>query len=218
MKPSRYRVSPKGEVHAGNDVTGKGSRKSERTCTSTPSKGGGRGGRSSNAYLAALVEEGGVLAEPVNPKVIVPQHSGLPSRTAPKRTVRNHLRGLDCWRRPYVGLDHASRDFRGYRDLVSYFVREFNVAEGDFAMTKVREHVEEWMEQQLIESVMTVRSLENGQLWDVDRVTAALSADALTTVVMTQYQLVEKVRRILERASRKELQGTVIALEELKEA
>ena len=64
MKPSRYRVSPKGEVYAGNDVIGGGSRKSERTRTSTPSKGGGRGGRSSNAYLAALVEEGGSWLSP----------------------------------------------------------------------------------------------------------------------------------------------------------
>ena len=54
---------------------------------------------------------------------------------------------------------------------------------------------------------------------DVDRVTAALSADALTTVVMTRYQLVEKVRRILGKELTKGTsQGTVIALEELKEA
>ena len=59
--------------------------------------------------------------------------------------------------------------FEGYRDLVSYFVREFNVAEDDFGMTKVREHVEEWMEQQLIESVMTVR---NSRKWTTLMLTA----------------------------------------------
>jgi hypothetical protein len=94
-------------------------------------------------------------------------------------------------------LIKANRDFRGYRDLVTFFAKEFNPG-GDAAIDrKIIEYVEEWLESQLVEAVMTVRNLINGRTWtpaDIDR---ALSPYALTTVMMTRFHIVERVKRSL---------------------
>jgi hypothetical protein len=60
----------------------------------------------------------------------------------------------------------ANRDFRGYRDLVGFFAKEFN-PNGDEAIgRKIVDYVEEWLEFQLVEAIMTVRNL--GQRPHVD--------------------------------------------------
>ena len=94
-------------------------------------------------------------------------------------------------------LVKANRDFRGYRDLVGFFSKEFN-PNGDQAVgRKIVEYVEEWLESQLVEAIMTVRNLTNGRTWtpaDIDR---ALSSHALTTVMMARFHIVERVKRSL---------------------
>ena len=57
----------------------------------------------------------------------------------------------------------ANRDFRGYRDLVSYFAKEFNPAGDPAIERKIVDYVEEWLASQLVEAVMTVRNLVNGR-------------------------------------------------------
>ena len=91
----------------------------------------------------------------------------------------------------------ANRDFRGYRDLVSYFSKEFNPA-GDAAIDqKIVAYVEEWLEFQLIEAIMTVRNLVNWRTWTPDDVDKALSPHALTTAMMARFHIVERVKRSL---------------------
>ncbi len=89
----------------------------------------------------------------------------------------------------------ANRDFRGYRDLIAYFSKKFNSDGNDHIAMKIKEHVEEWMEFQLIEAVMTVRNLENGNTWDKEFIKTALSAEALTTLMMSRFLVIEKVNR-----------------------
>ena len=89
----------------------------------------------------------------------------------------------------------ANRDFRGYRDLIAFFSSKFNPDGNEYIATKIREHVEEWMEFQLIEAVMTVRNLENGNTWDKDFIKTALSPEALTTLMMSRFLIIEKVNR-----------------------
>ena len=91
----------------------------------------------------------------------------------------------------------ANEDFRGYRDIVEYFSREFNPAGDPQITTKIVQHVKEWLEIQLIEAVMTVRNLENGRTWDKITIEKALSEEALTAVMMPRLNVVEKVRRAL---------------------
>src|SRR5262249_58997812 len=50
----------------------------------------------------------------------------------------------------------ANRDFRGYRDLVTFFAKEFNPG-GDAAIDrKIVDYVEEWLERQLVAAVITI--------------------------------------------------------------
>ena len=94
-------------------------------------------------------------------------------------------------------LVKANRDFRGYRDLVEYFGKEFNPGGDPAIARKIIDYVEEWLEGQLIEAIMTVRNLVNGRTWtpaDIDR---ALSSYALTTVMMARFHIVERVKRSL---------------------
>jgi hypothetical protein len=73
----------------------------------------------------------------------------------------------------------ANRDFRGYRDLVTFFAKEFNPS-GDAAIDrKIVEYVEEWLESQLVEAVMTVRNLINGRTWTPADIDKALSPTRL---------------------------------------
>jgi hypothetical protein len=48
-----------------------------------------------------------------------------------------------------------------------------------------------------MEAVLTVRNLINGRTWTAEDVGRALSPYALTTVMMTRFHIVEKVRRAL---------------------
>ena len=94
-------------------------------------------------------------------------------------------------------LVKANRDFRGYRDLVEYFAREFNPGGDPAIARKILEYVEEWLTSQLVESIMTVRNLTNGRTWTPEDIGRALSPYALTTVMMARFHIVEKVRRAL---------------------
>jgi hypothetical protein len=91
----------------------------------------------------------------------------------------------------------ASRDFRGYRDLVGFFAKEYNPAGDPAIERKIVDYVEEWLEGQLVEAIMTVRNLVNGRTWTPEDIARALSPYALTTVMLTRFHIVERVKRSL---------------------
>jgi hypothetical protein len=197
LRPSRYRRDPDGVLRAVGEAPGGSS--DGRTTPSARNGGsvGGKGGRSSDQYLADLVESGG---EPASSVVVSPK---------PKVTWVSKVDGtredgeLDDLAAEIVGdtlsgdLVKANRDFRGYRDLVDFFSREFNPGGDPGIARKIVEYVEEWLESQLVEAIMTVRNLTNGRTWTPEDVDRALSPYALTAVMMARFHIVEKVRRAL---------------------
>jgi len=199
LRPSRYRRDPSGKLLAAGEVTGGSPSSGDgQGRTDSSGVGGKRGGRSSDDYLADLVETGGVTVSPV---VISPKE---PTVKWVSRAEGTREEGeMDDLAAEIVGdtlagdMVKANRDFRGYVDLVTYFAKEFNPA-GDAAIDrKIVEYVEEWLEGQLVEAIMTVRNLTNGRTWtpaDIDR---ALSPYALTTVMMARFHIVERVKRSL---------------------
>jgi hypothetical protein len=199
LRPTRYRRDETGALRAtGRARGGAGaSGESQRGGTSSVT-GTHRGGRSSDDYLADLVESGG---EPVSPVAAVPKEPAV--KWVSRADGTREEGELDDVAAEIIGdtltaeLVKANRDFRGYRDLVSFFAKEFN-PNGDPAIgRRIVEYIEEWFESQLVEAIMTVRNLTNGRTWtpiDVDR---ALSPYALTTVMMTRFHIVERVKRSL---------------------
>jgi len=165
---------------------------------SSSAGGGQRGGRSSDDYLADLVDSGG---EPVRAVVVSTKE---PSVKWVSRADKTREEGeLDDLAAEIVGdtltgdIVKANRDFRGYRDLVGFFTKEFNPGGDPAIARKIVDYVEEWLEGQLVEAIMTVRNLVNGRTWtpaDIDR---ALSSHALTTVMLARFHIVERVKRSL---------------------
>ena len=55
---------------------------------------------------------------------------------------------------------------------MGYFAKEFNPGADPAIARKIIDYVEEWLEGQLVEAIMTVRNLVNGRTWtpvDIDR-------------------------------------------------
>lgn len=198
LKPTRYRRDPDGILRAaGKAPGGASSEVAERP--HTPSSGSGRrGGRTSDDYLADLVDTDGDAASRVAAVTKEPTVKWISSAEGTREQDE-----LDDLAAEIVGdtltgdLIKASRDFRGYRDLVHFFTKDFNPS-GDAAIErKIVEYVEEWLEFQLIEAVMTVRNLTNGRTWTPTDIDRALSPHALTGVLATRFHIVERVKRSL---------------------
>jgi hypothetical protein len=94
-------------------------------------------------------------------------------------------------------LVKANRDFRGYRDLVAFFSKEFNPSGDPSVDRKIVDYVDEWLEFQLIETIMTVRNLVNWRTWTPSDIEKALCPHALTTSLMARFHIVERVKRSL---------------------
>lgn len=199
LKPSRYRRDPNGQLRATGRAPGGLSAGGGRESGQPSYSGGGRkGGRASDDYLTDLVESGGEAATFVDVSFKEPEIKWV-SRGAGTRE-EGELEDLAAG---IIGdalsssLVKANRDFRGYRDLVGFFSKEFNLA-GDPAIDqKIVGYVEEWLEFQLIESIMTVRNLVNFRTWTPDDVSMALSPHALTTSLMARFHIVERIKRSL---------------------
>jgi hypothetical protein len=197
LRPSRYRRDPNGVLRAIGEAPG-GSTAKSTGHVGDSGTGGGKGGRSSDDYLADLVEVGG---DPVTPIVANPKEPTV--KWIAKAEGTREGDELEDVAAEIVGdtlhgeLVKANRDFRGYRDLVAFFSREFNPG-GDAAIEcKIVGYVEEWLESQLIEVIMTVRNLTNGRTWTPEDIDRALSPCALTTVMMARFHIIEKIKRAL---------------------
>jgi hypothetical protein len=199
LRPTRYRRDNGGKLQAVGQTSGGAGLSGDTQRSSSPGGGSGsRGGRSSDDYLADLVDSGGELVTPVVVSAKEPNVVWI-SR-ADQTREEGELEDLAA---EIVGdtltgdLVKANRDFRGYRDLVGFFAREFNPGGDPAIARKIVDYVEEWLEGQLVESIMTTRNLVNGRTWtpaDIDR---ALSSYALTTVMMARFHIVERVKRSL---------------------
>jgi hypothetical protein len=199
LRPTRYRRDNGGKLQAVGQTSGGAGLSGDTQRSSSPGGGSGsRGGRSSDDYLADLVDSGGELVTPVVVSAKEPNVVWI------SRADRTREEGeLEDLAAEIVGdtltgdLVKANRDFRGYRDLVGFFAREFNPGGDPAIARKIVDYVEEWLEGQLVESIMTTRNLVNGRTWtpaDIDR---ALSSYAPTTVMMARFHIVERVKRSL---------------------
>lgn len=198
LRPSRYKRDPNGTLLATGRVSGGASGTINRSNSGGGSGSGGGGGRSSDEYLADLVEAGGEPVSPVEVSVREPEVRWI-SRVDGTRAEEE----LDDRAAEVVGdiltgdTIKANADFRGYLDIVAFFAKEFNPNGDPAIQRKITEYVQEWFASQLVEAVMTVRNLANGRTWGRHEFEQALSPLALTSVVMTRFHIVERVKRSL---------------------
>lgn len=197
LRPTRYRRDPTGSVMASGAAPGGASGTGSRPASGAGG-GGGRGGRSSDAYLADLVETNGDRASHVNanPKEPIVRWVSRADGTREGDELEDVAAEIvgDALNGDTV---KANRDFRGYKDLVGYFSKEFNPGGDPAIEMKIVEYVEEWLEGQLVEAIMTMRNLTNGRTWTPSDIDKALSPHALTTVMMMRFHVVKEVNRAL---------------------
>lgn len=198
LRPSRYRRTPDGMVRAGGAAPG-GNPESDGELSEPRShrKGGSRGGRSSNDYLADLVEVDGEEATPVSPTPKEPEVMWVSLGSGREADEMEDMAAEIPGDAATGQLIKANADFRGYRDIVEHFAAEFNAAGDEAIQSLIVEYVREWMALQLVEAVMTVRNLANGRTWTTKEIAEALSPYALTAVMMARFHVIERVKRQL---------------------
>jgi hypothetical protein len=199
LRPSRYRRDPDGTLRADGTVAGGLSSKGgDSSSGRTAGASGGKGGRTSDDYLADLVVSGGDFVTPVVTNPPVPVVTWISRAAGTREEGELDDRAAEIAGDVLTGeLVKANRDFRGYRDLLEFFSKEFNPHGDPPIDRKIIEYVEEWLESQLIEVIMTTRNLINGRTWSRDDLSQALSSHALTSVMMARFHVVEKVKRQL---------------------
>jgi hypothetical protein len=199
LRPSRYRSDPEGQLLARGTVRGGGASPSGGGAgNGGTGRSGGLGGRTSNDYLADLVESGGESASPVEIRPREPEVKWISLGDGTRADDELDDLAAEVVGDPLMGeIIKGNADFRGYLDVVSYFARELNPSNDALIHLKIVEYVREWMESQLIEVVMTVRNLANGRTWTVQEIEKALSPHALTAVLMARFHIVERVKRSL---------------------
>jgi hypothetical protein len=101
----------------------------------------------------------------------------------------------------------ANRDFKGFKDLITYFMDQY--ANNEEITEQVISSVNEGVEQALMESVAGILSLEGShERWNnPHHRNAALSMEALTTTVMQRYWMVSYINQNLKEKISASLQG-----------
>jgi hypothetical protein len=87
----------------------------------------------------------------------------------------------------------ANEDFRVFLD----FIDEVGTRYPGAPANDVKDLVQEWFEQQLIEAVLGVQTLKGSSGWNPDELELALSPEALTTAVMPRYNTMRQITRSL---------------------
>jgi hypothetical protein len=90
-------------------------------------------------------------------------------------------------------------DFRVFSDMIQHWVDRYAKEHGETAGLRdvVTDSVHDWYEQALVETVIGVQALKGSREWSVDQIEAALSEEALTSVVMQRYHPFNAVKREL---------------------
>jgi hypothetical protein len=96
---------------------------------------------------------------------------------------------------PIANQIQANADFRVFTDMIDRWVDRYIHVAG--VEEVVRRAVHEWFEQQLIEAVMSAKSLANSKQWTETDVQALWSEEALTAVVLPRYHIDKELKRRL---------------------
>jgi len=192
LRLTKYRRTPQGDFETDEDVPGG---KPKADTVAKPQRGaapsGGSGGRNADLY-GSIIRVGGDPAEVVIPKNIEPEVAWvfLSDGTREAGDLEDKAARFVAPTKLLI-----NGDFRVFTDMITHFCRLYEGVPG--APEVIAEVVREWFEQQLIETVLGIRTLEGSKQWSDDVVQQALSEEALTAAAMPRYNLYGQVRRSL---------------------
>jgi hypothetical protein len=193
LQLGRYRMTSRGRLTVGGESPGRTSRdgaepRGPRTNSGSKPKIGG-----ANADLyAVFISDGGSPGEEIRNRDNTPEVRWISVVDGTREP--DNLEDRAAQYLPDQNLILANADFRGYQRVMEVLGAEYPHAEP----SQVKQIVESWTSLQLTEAVLGVISLQGSPEWSSsqDR-TAALSAEALTAVVMARYASISQMKRQL---------------------
>lgn len=194
MRITRYRRSPNGQHIISGTLPGGGESipdGSNRNRTSTGKSG--TGGASGDIYGAFISAEGvqGTQVADRNNEPDVKWVSVLENT----RSTGDDLEDRAAIYIPESNMIQANSDFRVFQDMIREVASRY--ADSPEISAQIKDTVEEWFEQQLIEAVLGVQNLQGSPAWDTQTLEKAMSAEALTTAVMPRYNTFRMITRSL---------------------
>ncbi|XXX77305.1 hypothetical protein WMF30_00835 [Sorangium sp. So ce134] len=188
---TRYRRNPKGTQALDADLVVPGGTPPATSGSGTAGAGGPHRPPRPGGSYGSHIKNNGLPASPYAPDKI------------PRVTWVSLARGS---RDPGEMEDKAARyfeaqnlvkvngDFRKFHELVDWCVKEWNLS--PTVIPTLRQEIEEWTKQALIEVVMGIEALRGtSPEWGSDACDRALSEEALTTALMARYHLIYAAKR-----------------------
>jgi uncharacterized membrane protein YgcG len=192
LKIRRYRRDPKGHLQVEGTSPGGQPRRGGTSRTGTSSGGGGTGGGRGADPYGAFIKSGGDNAVEIASRNNDPDVRWV--------SISNGLRvsddELEDRAAMFIETENqilANEDFRVFLD----FIDEVGTRYPGAPANDVKDLVQEWFEQQLIEAVLGVQTLKGSSGWNPDELELALSPEALTTAVMPRYNTMRQITRSL---------------------
>jgi hypothetical protein len=194
MRITRYRRSPSGHLTISGTLPGGGQTIPDGTTrTRTRSAGSGTGGAAGDLYGAFIANEGEQGTQVVD-RNNEPEVKWV-SISATTRSTGDDLEDRAAIYIPESNMIQANSDFRVFQDMIREVGSRY--ADSPEIAAQIKDTVEEWFEQQLIEAVLGVQNLQGSPAWDTQTLEKALSAEALTTAVMPRYNTYRMITRSL---------------------
>jgi hypothetical protein len=194
MRITRYKRSATGKlVIAGTLPGGTDSIPDGTTRTRVSSSRSGTGGASGDIYGAFIATEG-VQGTEVVDRNNEPEVKWV-SILENTRSVNDEIEDRAAMYIPDANMIQANSDFRVFQDMIREVGSRY--ADSPDITAQIKDTVEEWFEQQLIEAVLGVQNLQGSPAWDTQTLEKAMSPEALTTAVMPRYNTYRMITRSL---------------------
>jgi hypothetical protein len=194
LRFSRYKPTPKGKLLLDADdrvAGGKSKTRRDETLNTAEREPGGKGGRAGDIYSLFLSakgipgEEVQILREPRVTWVSAENKT----RTPPD------LEDRAAKFLPQQDIIQANADFRVFNDMIDRWCARYKRVPG--AREVVKDVVQEWFEQQLIEAVLGAQALRDVRQWTFDEIQKLWSEEALTAAVLPRYHVDIAIKRAL---------------------
>ena len=196
-KVSRYRIAQLGSYTMDMNQMARGGKAAsltvprQTTGTSGASDKATSGGKDGNLY-ALFERKNGTPAEKIQPDIF-PQVAWVSVQDGSREVGDMEDRAAKYFVDQNRLLVNA--DFRVFSDLTAHFMRNYKDMAG--AESLVKDAVQAWFEQALVEAVIGIQALRNSKEWTTDEIERALSEEALTACVMQRYHVHLAVKREL---------------------
>jgi hypothetical protein len=192
MRVSRYRPARTGELTVTATTTGGNPRERDDDVPQTRGGTSGTPGGRAGGIYALFVDDEGVPGEEVladtDPEVQwISVQDGTRTRDLLEDRSAKYLADQN--------ILQINADFRVFTDMVDRWVARYPDVPG--AQDTIRQTVQEWFEQALVETVVGAQALQGSPQWTIEDIAHLWSEEALTAAALQRYHIDVSVKRSL---------------------